>query len=392
VEAAKSGVSQARSALLPSLAVQGGYTRTFMDLEQSTAVGSRPGGGPLVYQDMDTNYDNRLQGAVSAGINIDAANVGTFRQARKGLAMQREGYEAARRSIITSAKKLYIQAMLSRHVLEIREASEALSKELYESAQRKQKAGAIKDLDLLNSEVDWRSKSSAAVEARKNVEVVETALKNLAGIPLGEEVKLSQTWGSELPDLPDEEALGSVLAARPDYRALVLNRELANIEKQSACTAFLPTVKASYTYSAASMRDISIGTDPNNVQNSELTVTATIPLFTGGYRAAKVQAASINQEKALLSIAQKRDNVEADLAQIRMELRAAKSQMETAKLQQDTAERALKLSQTSYTSGLITRLDLAKAQDQFDQSRVGFENAVFQYLSAHFDWNLATGN
>jgi outer membrane protein TolC len=150
-------------------------------------------------------------------------------------------------------------------------------------------------------------------------------------------------------------------------------------------------MQASYSYSATRLSGIGAGSDPNTAQNSQFSINATIPLFVGGYRVAKVRAAKLGEQKAVLSLAQKRADVEAALAQIRMEMAAARSQMDTAKLQSDTAQRALRLSQTSYTSGLITRLDLAKAQDQADQARVGFENAVFQYLCAYYDWNNAVG-
>jgi outer membrane protein TolC len=380
---------------MPSIAAQGAYTRNFMDVKQPAVVGTSTtaanGIYPAVSQNLDSNYSNQLTGAVAASINLDAGNVGTYRQARKGRAISEQGYEAERRAIITSAKKLYMQAVLTQHILAIRKASDALSRELYESAQRKHKAGATTELDLLNSEVDWRSKTSAAVAAQRNADVIMTSLKNLARIPLDKTLNLTDKQ-DKVPAMPAQDSLDHILSSRPDYRALVLSRELANIEKQNAFTSFLPTFQASVSYSAVRMSDIGVATvDPYHFQNAQFSITGTFPLFVGGYRAAKVKAASLDQEKAGLALSQKQENIQADLTQIRMELESAKSQMDTAKIEEDTAQRALELSQTSYTNGVITRLDLGKAQDQYDQARVGYESAEYQYLASYFDWQLATG-
>jgi outer membrane protein TolC len=53
------------------------------------------------------------------------------------------------------------------------------------------------------------------------------------------------------------------------------------------------------------------------------------------------------------------------------------------------ARTALALSQTSFANGLITQLTLTEAVNKLDESRIGFENAVYEYFFAYYDWEVA---
>ncbi|ULQ59744.1 TolC family protein [Brucepastera parasyntrophica] len=106
LELSQQYVNQARSAFFPVIAAQGGYTRNFLDREESRAVASLPGGGPLIFQNVDVNYDNELSFAVGLNQTIfDAGTIAGYNQAKKGQAIQQQATESKRQNIITIAKK-----------------------------------------------------------------------------------------------------------------------------------------------------------------------------------------------------------------------------------------------------------------------------------------------
>ena len=160
LELAGTSLAQARAAFLPSAGLQGGYTRNFIDIKQSMAVASLPTGGPLIFQDVKTNFDNEL--VLGVGMNqtlFDAGAITNYNKAKKGKAIQEQSFEAARLSILCASKKLYAQTQLSLMVVEIMDSSEQLSQEIYQSTERRLQAGTATELDRLMAEVDWKTKT-----------------------------------------------------------------------------------------------------------------------------------------------------------------------------------------------------------------------------------------
>ncbi|MDR1174817.1 MAG: TolC family protein [Treponema sp.] len=388
---AKTSVGQARVAFFPGLGLQGGYSRNFTDDMRSTAVASLPGGGPLVYQDVDYDYDNEL--TLDIGVNqtlFDAGAVSNYKRARQGQRIGESSLETVRQTIRCAAKKIYAQTRLVLDIVKIMEASEQFSRETCQSAERKYRAGTATELDLLLAEVDWKKKVTAVAEARKNAELALIAFRNLAGIPLTQTVTLTGEFGA-LPEVPESPALEQVLAGRPDYRSLVLSRELADIERRAALTSFLPTVSSSFSYALGGMGNGSSLTGDYDFNSSRLSLNVTIPLFAGGYRLSRINAARIGQEKTGIALSQSQNRIESTLLELRLRLDEAAQRIESARLIEETARRAAALSQSAYANGLTTQLTVAEAVNRLGEAQLGLQSAIFEYRSLYYDWELATG-
>jgi outer membrane protein TolC len=384
-------VNQALAPLLPGIGAEGSYTHNLLDMPRSTAVASRSGGGPLIYQDVDSNYDHEL--SIGIGVTQKLFDPGAwmqYRQAKKGLSLREQIFETARQNILTAAKKLYAQTRLALSVLVIREASVEAGRELYQSAERKYRAGAATELDLLMAEVDWKQKAAAVTEARKNAETALLAFRQFAQIPLSEEVVLTEK-DDPLPELPEPRASGSALSGRADYRALLLSRELAGMEKTAALSSFLPTLSAGFSFAYGGMGNDSL-TGDSDYTTARLTLGLTVPIFAGGYRLSRVRAARIEEKKASLALAKKHRDIESELTGIRLRLNEAKERIEAARLIEGAARRALSLSQTAFANGLVTRLSVTEAANHLDEASLGLQSAVCEYRSAYYDWETASGN
>ena len=391
LELAGTSLAQARAAFLPSAGLQGGYTRNFTDTMQSMPVASMPGGGPLVYQDIRANFDNEL--VLGVGVNqtlYDAGAIANFNKAKKGKAIREQSYEAVRLSILCASKKLYAQTQLALMVVEIMDSSELLSQEIYQSTERRLQAGSATELDRLMAEVDWKSKSVSAAEARKNAELVLVAFRNLAGIPLSQAVILTESFG-ELPSAPESPGLETILSGRADYRALVLARELTDIDSRSSKAVFLPSVSASFSYGLGGMGNNGSLVGDYDFNSASLSLNVKLSLFTGGYRLARMKEASIEQEKASLAILKKQNAVESEVNALQLRFDESARRVESANLIVDTAGRAVAMAQTAYANGLATQLSVAEAVNKLDQARLGLQNAIFEYRSALYDWELAAG-
>jgi outer membrane protein TolC len=275
-------------------------------------------------------------------------------------------------------------------VVEIREASEESSRALYQSAERKYRAGAATELDLLMAEVDWKQKALAVDESRRNAETALLAFRNFAGIPLARDITLTEN-NEQVPALPPPRSPDGALAGRADYRALLLSRELADMGRKAALGSFLPTLSAGFSFAWGGMGDDSL-TGDSDYTSTQLPLGVSIPVFAGGYRLSRVRAARIEQEKTSLALAKKQNDIETELIGIRLRLNEAGERIEAARLIETAARRARALSQTAFTNGLVTRLSVTEAANRLDEASLGLQSAVCEYLLAWYDWEAALGS
>jgi outer membrane protein TolC len=390
VEIAKTGVSQARSVFLPSAGLQGGYNRNLIERTQSMPVASA-GDGPLIWGDVPANFDNELHFGI--GINQVLFNAGAltnYNKAKLAQAIREQSLEGARAAILTAAKKLYRRAQLTIMVVEIRESSEQFSLEQYQRVQRRHEAGVATEMDLLSAEVNWRQKTDATREAKRNAEIVLLAFKDLAGIPHSQKITLTEAR-IELPDTPDSPNFGSVLANRADYRTLMMSRDLAEVERKAARNSFFPEVSASFSYGVGGMGNGSSLAGDYNYNSAVLGVSVRIPISTGGARIARMNAARLEHEKTIIALSQRETAIESELIELQMRLDDAWQRHESTYRTVEVARRAVTLAETAYTNGQATLLTVADAQDRLDQVWLNFANADFEYLSAYYDWERAAG-
>ena len=392
IESAKTDVAIARSAFLPHAGLQGGYTRNFLDQKQSMAVASQPGGGQLIWKDIKTNFDNELSlGIGISQVLLNAGAISNYNKAKLTRAIREQSYEAARQSVLCAAKKLYASAQLTRLVVEIRESSQRVSLEQYQRVERRYRAGAASEMDLLSADVDRRTKTDAVTDAQKNNELVLLAFRDLAGIPHAEAITLTEER-TGLPGLPVTPDLENILANRADYRALSLSRDLTGIERSAAGNAFLPQISASFNWALGGMGNSSSFTGDYNYNLASLGFLVTIPILSGGERLARLDAAKLAQEKSILVLSQKETAIESELLELQLRLEDAQKRSESSFQTVETARRALTLAQTAYTNGQATYLNVMDAQDKVDMVWLNFANQSFEYISAYYDWELAAGN
>jgi outer membrane protein TolC len=171
----------------------------------------------------------------------------------------------------------------------------------------------------------------------------------------------------------------------------MLSGGLADIERRAAMMSFLPTVSASFSYALGGMGNGSSLAGDYDFDFAKLSLSVNIPLFAGGYRISRVNAAKIEQEKAGIALSQRRSGIESELAGLRLRLDEAAQRVEQARLSEETARRAVALSQSSYANGVITQLTVAEAINRLGEARLGLQSALLEYRSIYYDWELAVG-
>lgn len=388
--------SLVRSQVYPSVAGQVGYTRNLTDIEQPTpayadgnAESSAMGIYPIEYQDIDVNSDND----VSVGFSIDQKifDMSVFRAleaSRQYTTLTGTAYDATRQEILTEAKRLFFQTLLLEEVLAVRESSEEIAYDNYIETQRRLDSGLASPLELLQAEVNWKITQPDTSQARRNLNIALQNLKNFAGLDQSVDVEIDGSFDM-IPALPTFGDASDVYGQRPDYRVLLNERRLRELNIHAQQATFYPSLSANLTYGWQAGSDEFDFSDPTEVWTAGLQLT--VPIFFGGSRFSRVNRAQLELQKTQTQIALTEDNIATELETIRLSLEEAQLRVETARQTLDTAERAYEVSETSVENGLATQLELKDARVSRERAQLNYVAAVFDYLSAYFDWQLATG-
>jgi outer membrane protein TolC len=172
---------------------------------------------------------------------------------------------------------------------------------------------------------------------------------------------------------------------------LLLSRDLNDIDSKAAKSLFLPEVSANFSYAMGGMGNGSSLAGDYDFSSASLGLTVRIPIFTGGARLARMQAAKLEQEKVTIALAQKETAIESELYELQLRLAEAQQRSESSLLTVETARRAVALAQRAYANGQATYLAVIDAQDKLDLVWLNFANIGYEFMSAIYDWELAVG-
>jgi len=391
VELASATEKAARSQAYPLIGVQTGYTRNLTDIEQSTPVSVDPSGsGMLVYRDVDTNYDNEYSFGISLTQNIFNMKVlNAIKASKEYKQMSSDTYDIQRHTVITIAKKAYFQYFLLGQLLRVKINMEKNTYENYLNMKNKFDNGLVSQFELLRAEVDWKMKIPETTQAQKNLDIAGINFKNLAGISLDENTEPAYDI-NVYPEIPLPVPLDEILAQRPDYKAALREFSLREINVKAAKADHYPVVEGNLVYGSSMLRDTDF--DDYDATQAQIGIKISLPVFTGGALTAQDNKTRLELQQTDIKLQQLRENIYSELNSIYLALKETHERIESANATIETAQKAYSIAQSSYNNGMATQLDLKDASVSLELAKINHISAVYEYLSAYFDWQKAKGD
>ena len=380
---------EARSAALPSVGLEAGYTRNLSDyymyFDKSALA---PGESGLIKAPI--KRDNEFSSTIALQQTLYSSEVGSaIRASEQYTQLLDYTFEATEQAVLTGAKKLFYQCLFLEKVVDVSRAAEANALENYNDMKLKYDQGQVSEFDLLQAETRWRSAVPEVQQAERNLKLALNTMKNLAGIDVNQEVTLEGVL-DDTPDMPEDIALEKIFEERPDFQALQWEKELQKTNLELKKGAYKPklTGTLAYSYSAQS-NEVELAEENNLVF---VGVNLSLPIYTGGYLKAQVQKASVEIKKSDLKIEQNKETIAKDIIDARLRLEEAQLRIESAVKTRETAERAFHIAEVSTRQGLATQLQLKDARLVYDKASINYYAAVYDFYAAYFDWDYTTGN
>ncbi|EHM09541.1 outer membrane protein [Thermanaerovibrio velox DSM 12556] len=346
-------LGQARSAAMPSLNVQGSFTRS-----------SEEGAERNDYGDLSLNQTVYAGGAITGALRQAEANL---RKARHGLRHSKE--KAAR-----EAYEAFLNALLAQENLKTAEENRLYYEKAWETAEKRLQVGLSTRLEASRMKQNLREAQGAVETARGSLRSALITLARVMGVDPKEVTSVSGTL-----DIPAgwavqglEELEAAALKGRSDLAALREDIELQREAVKIAGASMRPSASLSGGYRFYQDKTGS------STKEGEWTATLnlTVPLVDFGRTDAKVLQEQSKLHKLLVSLKDMEDSVREELEKDLIALDTAVRNREIYAENLEIARENLRLAEVGYREGVNTQLDVISARRELNNGELRYKETL----------------
>jgi multidrug efflux system outer membrane protein len=293
------------------------------------------------------------------------------------------------RALLFGAAEAYYGAAGLREALKLNRQQLVLLREHLRTAQAALAAGSVPELAVLRAKIDVSRAEQDVLRATNAYATARGALATLMGRPDIDfnvapfvEPKAAAAAPGEVPGLV-KDALGS----RPDYEAAQLGVDAASLGKKAVWGQFLPMIGLGFNYDYANIKGF---TGKNT--SWALMVTASIPLFEGGLRFAKLQEADAQITEAQAHVRSLEHQIRQEVRQDALDMASAQASLQKADEQVRLATANWKAVEQSFTVGASSAIDVTDAANALQSAELGRVAEAIQLQVAHLKLRKALGD
>jgi outer membrane protein TolC len=374
-----------RSVLLPNVA---GYVSGAVQQTNLRAAGlgqNFPAGvsfpaiiGPFNY----TDFRVRLTQAV-----FDMTALNNYRSAEETARANVLALTDARDLTVLAVGGAYLQVIAASARVDASRAQLETANALYTQMAEQRSAGVVAQIDVNRAQVQVLTQQQRLVSLQNDLSRQKINLARLTGLPPTDDYAISDDVAfSEAPPLSLDTALKRAFDQRADLQAAQAQVKAAERNRAAARSERLPSLFVSADYGV-------IGINPAQSHGTfSISGTLRIPIFQGGRPEGDIQQAEAALSQRQAELADVRGRIESDIRNARLDLQAAASQVEVAKLNLQVTEETLTLTRQKLDAGISDNLAVVRSQEELANARLDYINSVFAHNVAKLTLARAMGH
>lgn len=382
--------TEARSGLFPRITASGQYLRN-IDLPVIFLGEDSPFGGSGVWR---TGSKNAYAGGLS--LTVPLLSMGLYsgmRSSQRGVELAQIRLESVTEEVIAATQRAYYDVLLLREIRDVSAQRLENARANMENVRRRFDQGTSAEYDLLQAEVRFENVRPEALRAENNLRLGEDALRTTIGLDASVTLRVSGSLTDMAIDaVPDSTAaLTRLQSVNANLRLLEKQVELAKEQVTLEKANYWPTLSAFGSYQYQTQANDFEFDDYEWVKTSTVGLVATLPLFEGFRRPARV-----GQARATLSQSREQQQAVSDRLQVQLQsvlysITQAKERITVQDKAVSQAQRGYQIAVSRYNNGLGTQLEVNDANLELTRARLNYAQAVYDYLQAMVDYRQLTG-
>ncbi len=315
-------------------------------------------------------------------------------QAYLGYQQAQLGHEEAGALVLSSRQQLlfrvtqaYFGLHLARETLGIVKKAVETARQHLNIAEERYRSGAVIQADVLSAQVHLAKITQEEITAESQVQVAQSALATLVGLPeIGSRVLAPPP--REPAPLPDNltDLQKTAQEKRPDLKRLALAARVAQQEYNKARLNYLPRVRLVAEYDV-DQRHL-FGSSPDSYTIMAL---MNFNLFNGLADLARVRESRAQEAQAQDLKQELEDRIRQQVTEAILSVKTAQARLQVARSAVAQARESLRLVRLRYQTGLTIMVDLLTTEDAAKDAELDQAAALFDTYLSQAGLELALG-
>jgi len=390
---AEAQIGEARSGAFPQLYVNGSYSRFF--LKQVLFLPPNSMINPTNQtQAMEIGSDNAYIGTAQISQTLFSKKLGAALDiAETYQEYSEQAFRGAKEDVTLQVKKAFYAVLLAEKLVQANRQGLDVVKANFENVQSQFRHGTAAEFDLLRAEVQLANTEPLLTSAENGLLLAANALKSILALPLETPMKIEGSFTfQEMDSILLNEGRRNALTANPILTQLSLQESM--LEKN------ISIEKANYWPSLGLVGNYQWLTQTNTFKFSDyfwakmLSVGISIQwsIFDGFRTSARVEQAAVDKHKIHYARLKAEEGIKIQIQAAELRMGEARKRIAGQEKNIEQAEKAVRIAQTRYKSGVGTQLELLDTQVAMTRAQTNYAQAIYDFLVARAEWQYAVGS
>jgi outer membrane protein len=374
---------QGKAALLPTVGLSGGVTRSDREMTPATTTS-------------DYNYTTRTAGINASQPLYRPANLATYQQSQKALEIAQAALKQAEQDLIVRTTQAYFEVLAAQQSLTFVKAQKSAVAEQLASAKRNFEVGTSTITDTREAQARYDLVMAQEIAADNDLRVKKVALELLVGKP--DATPLSLSAQAKLPPVTGanaEEWIAQGEQLHPAIQQARVNLDIAKLETSKAQAGHKPTVDFTLGYNAQkNIGGTSVAQfagQQNQINIASAGITANMPIFAGFATQNRIRETLALEDKARSDLEGAQRQVAQATRTAYLGLQSGLGQVKALEAAEASSQAALDANKLGYQVGVRINIDVLNSQSQLYQTKRDLAKARYDVLLGQLKLRQASG-
>lgn len=321
---------------------------------------------------------------------FDQAAMLGIKAARPNKAMADLKYQQSEESIIYDVSYSYYQVFVFKQYLNLQLENKKKQEQLLAIAKLQLDKGIIKKNDFNKILVTLNNTLSQLSLAEQNLELANSRLKNVMGLPLDQEIILTDTaiLKSNVRVAKDSEF---DVRNRTEFKLQQTQIIFHDLDARRIRGTGLPKLTAYARYGVQAMGNDFQESFNRKFDYSSIGLKLSVPLFDGLKRNAQYKQARIDMKNAQTDLLLNERSYQVEYSNAKVQLNKSASSLENNESNLKLAEEVFQATTLEYQRGVAGLSDLLNAEYSYKDAQVNYINSLLNYYTAQLDIEKSSG-